>query len=63
MLEGLGSKVIIEGRIADVRDREQIKRLMTAFRPDLVFHAAALKHVPILERDSEKQSRLIYSAL
>ncbi|MCK1438328.1 MULTISPECIES: SDR family NAD(P)-dependent oxidoreductase [Bradyrhizobium] len=52
VLEGLGSKVIIEGRIADVRDREQIKRLMTAFRPDLVFHAAALKHVPILERDS-----------
>ena len=42
---------VIEGRIADIRDRERILRLMTEFRPDIVFHAAALKHVPILERD------------
>src|SRR3982075_4087843 len=41
----------IEGRIADIRDRERIQRLMSEFKPDLVFHAAALKHVPILERD------------
>ncbi len=41
----------IEGRIADIRDRERIKRLMSDFKPDIVFHAAALKHVPILERD------------
>ena len=42
---------VIEGRIADIRDRERIMRLMTEFKPDIVFHAAALKHVPILERD------------
>jgi FlaA1/EpsC-like NDP-sugar epimerase len=41
----------IEGRIADIRDRERILRLMSEFKPDIVFHAAALKHVPILERD------------
>ncbi|OYU64388.1 MAG: capsular biosynthesis protein, partial [Bradyrhizobium sp. PARBB1] len=41
----------IEGRIADIRDRERITRLMSEFKPDIVFHAAALKHVPILERD------------
>src|SRR6202140_2602373 len=41
----------IEGRIADIRDRERIQRLMREFKPDIVFHAAALKHVPILERD------------
>jgi FlaA1/EpsC-like NDP-sugar epimerase len=41
----------VEGRIADIRDRERILRLMAEFKPDLVFHAAALKHVPILERD------------
>jgi FlaA1/EpsC-like NDP-sugar epimerase len=41
----------IVGRIADIRDRERIQRLMNEFRPDIVFHAAALKHVPILERD------------
>jgi len=42
---------VIEGRIADIRDRERILRLMKEFKPDIVFHAAALKHVPILERD------------
>ena len=42
---------VIEGRIADIRDRERIVRLMIEFKPDIVFHAAALKHVPILERD------------
>jgi FlaA1/EpsC-like NDP-sugar epimerase len=41
----------IEGRIADIRDRERVFRLIAEFKPDLVFHAAALKHVPILERD------------
>jgi FlaA1/EpsC-like NDP-sugar epimerase len=41
----------IEGRLADVRDRERIFRLMADFQPDIVFHAAALKHVPLLERD------------
>jgi O-antigen biosynthesis protein WbqV len=41
----------VDGRIADIRDRERILRLTSEFKPDLVFHAAALKHVPILERD------------
>src|SRR3954471_2643855 len=45
------SNVAIEGRIADIRDRDRIMRLMRDFKPDIVFHAAALKHVPILERD------------
>ncbi|HTB02835.1 MAG TPA: nucleoside-diphosphate sugar epimerase/dehydratase [Bradyrhizobium sp.] len=42
---------VIEGRIADIRDRDRITRLMGEFKPNIVFHAAALKHVPILERD------------
>jgi O-antigen biosynthesis protein WbqV len=45
------TSAVIEGRIADIRDRERIMRLMSEFKPDIVFHAAALKHVPILERD------------
>jgi FlaA1/EpsC-like NDP-sugar epimerase len=54
VLETLGAKNLkarIDGRIADIRDRERIIRLVTAFKPDIVFHAAALKHVPLLERD------------
>ena len=53
-IEKLAAKVtsaVIEGRIADVRDRDRIHQLMNTFRPEVVFHAAALKHVPILERD------------
>jgi len=46
-----GASAVIEGRVADIRDRDRILRLMNEFRPDIVFHAAALKHVPILERD------------
>lgn len=35
--------------IADVRDRRRIDGLLAEHRPDLVFHAAALKHVPLVE--------------
>ena len=35
--------------IASVRDRQTISRLMADMRPDVVFHAAALKHVPLIE--------------
>jgi O-antigen biosynthesis protein WbqV len=51
VLAALGVEAKVDGRIADIRDRERILRLMNEFKPDLVFHAAALKHVPILERD------------
>ena len=37
--------------IGDIRDRDRMFALFEAFRPDIVFHAAALKHVPVLERD------------
>jgi O-antigen biosynthesis protein WbqV len=43
--------VVIDGRIADIRERDRIIALISDFKPDIVFHAAALKHVPILERD------------
>jgi FlaA1/EpsC-like NDP-sugar epimerase len=54
VLETLATKPVgarIEGRLADVRDRPRIQRLVSDFRPDIVFHAAALKHVPLLEQD------------
>ena len=50
-LNAKGSQTHIEGKIADVRDRERIARVFADFKPDIVFHAAALKHVPMLERD------------
>jgi FlaA1/EpsC-like NDP-sugar epimerase len=50
-LAARGTGAAVEGRIADIRDRERVMQLMGEFKPDIVFHAAALKHVPILERD------------
>jgi O-antigen biosynthesis protein WbqV len=41
----------IEGRLADARDRQRMIELIAGFRPDIVFHAAALKHVDLLEQD------------
>ena len=50
-LKGKQSAAEIVGRIADIRDRQRIMSLVGQFRPDIVFHAAALKHVPMLEQD------------
>jgi len=50
-LKAKQSKAEISGRIADIRDRARIMRLVAQFKPDMVFHAAALKHVPLLETD------------
>lgn len=35
--------------IADIRDKERIKAIMDYFEPQVVFHAAAHKHVPLME--------------
>jgi len=37
--------------IADVRDAVRIDTCFFAFRPEIVFHAAALKHVPLVEEN------------
>ena len=42
---------LVQSTIADVRDRVRVINLFKAFRPDVVFHAAALKQVPYLEVD------------
>jgi FlaA1/EpsC-like NDP-sugar epimerase len=51
-LELLGHGLLDDDSIvlADIRDREAMHRLMARIRPDLVFHAAAHKHLPLLER-------------
>ncbi len=36
--------------VADIRDRERIHQIFREHRPQVVFHAAALKHLPLLER-------------
>ena len=54
-----GVQLSIEGRalleseeliVADIRDRDRVREIFERCRPDVVFHAAALKHVTLLER-------------
>ncbi|MDE1174170.1 MAG: nucleoside-diphosphate sugar epimerase/dehydratase [Parvibaculaceae bacterium] len=40
--------------IANVRDADHLDRIFSATRPQLVFHAAALKHVPLLESQASQ---------
>jgi FlaA1/EpsC-like NDP-sugar epimerase len=37
--------------LADLRDEERIAHLLRTRRPEVIFHAAALKHLPLLERN------------
>lgn len=39
----------LECRLGDVRDAEYVGRVFERFRPQVVFHAAAYKHVPLVE--------------
>lgn len=43
-------KVDLDVIIGTIRDRESIFKIMKAIRPDVVFHAAAHKHVQLMER-------------
>lgn len=41
----------IESIIADVQDRDRINDVFKKYQPKVVFHAAAHKHVPLMERN------------
>lgn len=40
--------------IGDVRDADQLDRVFRSFAPQVVFHAAAIKHVPLSESNPEQ---------
>ncbi|ACZ18279.1 polysaccharide biosynthesis protein CapD [Thermanaerovibrio acidaminovorans DSM 6589] len=40
--------------VADVRDRTRLGRVIARYRPSVVFHAAAHKHVPMMEEHPEE---------
>lgn len=40
--------------IADLRDEEKMNMIMKDYKPDVVYHAGAHKHVPLMERNPEE---------
>lgn len=48
----IGDLVTVE--IASVRDYDKMNYIMSQYRPNIVFHAAAHKHVPFMENNPEE---------
>lgn len=40
--------------IADIQDRERIFEIINCYRPDVIYHAAAHKHVPLMEHNPKE---------
>ena len=57
-LEESGAPRIYTPVIADIADRATIRRLLFAHRPDIIFHAAAHKHVPLMEENPREALRV-----
>ncbi|NIO42939.1 MAG: SDR family NAD(P)-dependent oxidoreductase [Burkholderiales bacterium] len=51
-LRNSGSHGDIEVCIADIQDASRLQSVFKKYRPDVVFHAAAYKHVPLMESNS-----------
>ncbi len=49
-----GSGVEVQAILCDIRDRRRVLRVFDEHKPEVVFHAAAHKHVPILESYPEE---------
>ena len=47
------SKKEIKSFVADIKDKEKINRIFKEFSPEVVFHAAAYKHVPLMEQSPD----------
>lgn len=48
-IESAGNEPFHETYLVDIRDKEAVHALFQSRKPEVVFHAAALKHLPILE--------------
>lgn len=49
-----GKELNLDVHIASVRDLDKMRKIFDETKPDIVFHAAAHKHVPLMENDPEE---------
>jgi FlaA1/EpsC-like NDP-sugar epimerase len=60
----ISGRALLEGDdtvLVDLRDRDGLHAVFERYRPEVVFHAAALKHLPMLERfpDEARKTNVI----
>jgi FlaA1/EpsC-like NDP-sugar epimerase len=53
-LDGSGHLMSSNLILADIRDKQRVDEVVAAAKPEIIFHAAALKHLPLLERHPEE---------
>ena len=49
--KGAGSETVLVPLLASVRDEDRIREIVSTWHPDTVYHAAAYKHVPLVEHN------------
>ena len=52
-----GDRLDLQVEIASIRDAARIDQVFATYRPDVVFHAAAHKHVPLMEHSPQEAIR------
>lgn len=53
-LQSLESETTLVPLIADVRDKARMTAICQAYQPDIICHAAAYKHVPLMEHQPQE---------
>ena len=57
LLYRYNNRLNLKVEIASIRDRARMNQLFSVYRPDVVFHAAAHKHVPLMENSPQEAIR------
>ena len=57
LLYQYGGRLNLKVEIASIRDRRRMRQIFATYRPDVVFHAAAHKHVPLMENSPQEAIR------
>jgi FlaA1/EpsC-like NDP-sugar epimerase len=57
-LKTLYSQCLVKTILADITHEEKMKAIFSLYRPEVVFHAAAYKHVPLMEENPHEAIRV-----
>ncbi|NWF90655.1 MAG: polysaccharide biosynthesis protein [Ignavibacteriaceae bacterium] len=57
-LKTIPKSTIIKMYLCDISDQNKVNKMFESFRPDVIFHAAAYKHVPVMEKFPEEAVRV-----